>query len=424
MKKLAFLVAFLLACLVGSRVDATLYDYYADKGLKLPAVSERIPLAEQCGISNYIGTASQNIALEACLKGNLGGTSPVAGSTYTLAGSGVSASASSITLTSLTIPQTGYELQDSDFGDTFYVTLEPGSTKRQEIVSCTTVTQNAGDTATLSGCSRGLLPFGAYTASTTYAFAHSGGTSVIFSDAPQLFNLYAAKSSAETISGAWVYSGLQTFYTFPIVSSTGFRTLPVNDGDVATKYYADLMTGSGFTSANISTGYHLKLVTSTPVAQVGVDTSTLFSDQPRTSTVVNLDCDNALTCITTSTFTAGFRPTKATFMGSVYVHGEFQQGWYGSSNLVQGTWLSSYPAGYEKRFNYYVSSTAAAGASVSFTNFATGMWLKGVVNASPSNYVTMKINTTSATGISYVTEFYLPTTTASNISVDGILIFE
>lgn len=46
-------------------------------------------------------------------------TNPVGGNVYTLAGSGVSGSATSITLTSLTIPQTGYEVLDADLSDTF-----------------------------------------------------------------------------------------------------------------------------------------------------------------------------------------------------------------------------------------------------------------------------------------------------------------
>src|SRR3990167_3177448 len=53
-------------------------------------------------------------------------TLPVAGVTYNLAGSGITSSATSITLQSLTIPQTAYELQDADFSAIFFLTLEPG----------------------------------------------------------------------------------------------------------------------------------------------------------------------------------------------------------------------------------------------------------------------------------------------------------
>lgn len=152
---------------------------------------------------------------------------PIAGQTYTLAGSGVSSSDTSITLTSFTITQTGYEIQDSDMSDVFYLTLEPGSRSRQEIVSCTTVTQNAGDTATLSGCERGLQPFSPYASSTDYAFAHSGGSTLIFSNPPQLYNQAAFKDNDETITGAWL---------FPT---------PLSSDSAATKAYVDsVVTGT------------------------------------------------------------------------------------------------------------------------------------------------------------------------------------
>src|SRR3990167_3910524 len=132
--------------------------------------------------------------LEAQLRDFGATVNPVAGAVYYLSGSGISGSATSFTLTSLTIPQTGYELLDADFSDTFYVTLEPGSSTRQEIASCTTVAQSASDnTATISGCTRGLLPFTPFTASTTYQFAHGGGTSVIFSNPPQLYEQFPAR---------------------------------------------------------------------------------------------------------------------------------------------------------------------------------------------------------------------------------------
>lgn len=129
---------------------------------------------------------------------------PIAGQTYSLAGAGISSSDTSIILTSFTITQTGQKITDADVSDTFYITLEPGSRARQELVSCTTVTQNANDTATLSGCTRGLSPITPYTASSSLRFAHAGGSTVIFSDAPQLFNQAAFKDNDETITGTWL----------------------------------------------------------------------------------------------------------------------------------------------------------------------------------------------------------------------------
>lgn len=130
---------------------------------------------------------------------------PTNGSTYYLAGSGVTSSATSFTLTSFTIPQNGYKIQQADLGTIFYLTFEPGNNTRQEVISCTTDTQNTNGTATFSGCIRGLAPIPPYTASTTLQFSHAGGTQVIFGTAAQLFNQYPAKTNAETISGLWTF---------------------------------------------------------------------------------------------------------------------------------------------------------------------------------------------------------------------------
>ncbi len=157
---------------------------------------------------------------------------PIAGQTYTLAGAGIGSSDTSFTLTSFTITQTGYRIQDSDMSDIFYVTLEPGSRSRQEIVSCTTVTQNNDGSATISGCIRGLLPIAPYTASTSLAFAHAGGSSVIFSDPPQLFNQTTFKDNDETITGSWL---------FPT---------PLSSDNAATKAYVDALVSGTTTLSN------------------------------------------------------------------------------------------------------------------------------------------------------------------------------
>lgn len=173
-----------------------------------------------------------------------GNTQPFAGNTYNLAGSGVSNSASTIVLTSLTIKQTGQPIQTSDLvgtGGIFYVTLEPGSNTKQEIVGCTAVSQGT-NSASLTGCVRGLAPIFPYTASTTLQFTHAGGSSVIFSDPPQLFNQYAALSNTQTITGAW------TFATTPTITN-----IAVNPTD-AVNYQTVLNTaisGAGTSTENV-----------------------------------------------------------------------------------------------------------------------------------------------------------------------------
>lgn len=220
MKKIyTFLVTF--GVLISGVASASLWNYWQDRGEQfIPCNEERYDLALSLGIEEYDCSEEKNNELELALLGGgeqLGGTrptSPVAGMTYTISGSGITSSATSITLQSLTLPQTGYELTDEDFSDIFYITLEPGSTKRQEIVSCTTVVQGTGTTATLSGCIRGLLPIYPYTTSSTLQFSHAGGTQVIFSDPPQLFEQYISKNSTSTISG------VLTFNVYPVMGST------------------------------------------------------------------------------------------------------------------------------------------------------------------------------------------------------------
>lgn len=183
----------------------------------------------------------------------LGNVQLVAGSTYILAGSGISFSATSLTLNSFTIPQTGTAIVNGDLSNPFYVTIEPGNTSRQEIVSCTTVTQNANSTATLSGCTRGLSPIYPYTASSTLRFTHAGGSQVIFSNPPQVFNLYTAKSNDETVSGSW---------SFPTpTGSSNPVTLGYLNQVVLGSTTADRISAAGTAGETIATGSLLYLDT-------------------------------------------------------------------------------------------------------------------------------------------------------------------
>lgn len=193
---------------------------------------------------------------------------PFAGHTYTLYGSGLSSSATSIILTSLTIPQTSQKIQDADLSDTFYLTIEPGNRTRQEIVSCTTVAQNSDGTATLSGCSRGLAPISPYTASTTLQFAHGGNTSAIFSDPPQLFNQYSALANNETISGLWTFNSYLPTSNITATTSNQF----------ATKSYADNVIAGGSPTSTLLIGGKVELATQQEMAS-STDASEV--DKPR-----------------------------------------------------------------------------------------------------------------------------------------------
>lgn len=184
----------------------------------------------------------------------LGTTNLIAGNTYNLSGAGVSSSATSITLSSLTIKQTGQKIQDSDLSDTFWITIEPGNNSKQEIVSCTTLAQGA-TTATLSGCTRGISPIRPYTASTTLQYTHGGGAQVIFSDPPSVFDEFAAKQNTAYITGTWGFQG-----TAP--TSTTCAT----DFELCNKTYVDATANAGAATSTETNGGIVELATAIEAA--------------------------------------------------------------------------------------------------------------------------------------------------------------
>jgi len=220
----------------------------------------------------------------------LGTTLPIAGSTYTLSGGGVTSSATTITLSSLTLPQNGYKITDSDLADTFFLTLEPGNRSRQEIISCTTVVQNSNNTATISGCVRGLSPISPYTASSSLQFGHAGGAQVVFSDPPQLFNKYAAKDNSETITGTW------TFNSFPITPSNGTSSETIAG-------VVELATGAEAAAGTLTGATGARLALSTAIATSTWNSATAGNVIPVTDSVTKKINANF---IATSTLGANF----------------------------------------------------------------------------------------------------------------------
>ena len=219
-----------------------------------------------------------------------GATQPIAGQTYNLAGSGVSSSATSITLTGLTIKQTGQHLRTADLGDIFYVTLEPGSNTKQEIVGCTGVT-NGETTDTLTGCTRGLSPIYPYTASTTLQFSHAGGSQAIFSNPPQLFNQYAALTNTQTITGPWTFSTTPT-----IVNAPAKPTDAVN--------YSTLLS-TAIQGAGTSTEANMGISQLATTAQIGTASSTKGAPLVLGSRLATSTCSLAVIGILAASSTTG-----------------------------------------------------------------------------------------------------------------------
>lgn len=182
------------------------------------------------------------------LNDNLGSFYTVGAKSYYLGGAGVGSTDSSITLTSFTVPVSNVELTMANFGEVGFATIDPSSPTRQEFISFTGVTQNSDDTAVLTGVSRGLMPIYPYTASTTYQKAHPGGSVLIISNSPQIYNEYAAKKNAETITGPWTFSST-TKSTIAPTTATDIVNLAYATSSLVTIASTQTVTGAKTFSA-------------------------------------------------------------------------------------------------------------------------------------------------------------------------------
>lgn len=181
----------------------------------------------------------------------------VGGKLYYLSGSGVSSSATTMTVTSFQVAGGSFPLTMSDFGAMGCGTIEPGHTTRQEFISFTGLTQNSDGTATLSGITRGLSPVSPYTASTTQRKAHSGGSTFVLSNSPPCFyEGYANLTQDEAVTGTWNYnSHLPTSSLTPTVAN-----------QLATKAYIDGVAIAGAPIADNLTLGIVRLATALDLA--------------------------------------------------------------------------------------------------------------------------------------------------------------
>ena len=278
--------------------------------------------------------------------GNLGGdgTTFTGGTTYYLSGSGISSSATSIGLTSFTVPQSGYELLTADVAGasgSVYLTIEPGNRTRQEFVSCTTITQSASDTtATLSGCTRGLSPIAPYTTSASYKFAHAGGSAIIISNSPAFYDNFAVKNNDEAITGYW---------TVPD---------PTSAQGVASKSYVD---GTAFGGVGLSS--------ETATGTVEIATGVEIASSTTNGTIGRLAIPASLATSTYNSATADLKVVVTQNDGKI------------DSNFVATSTLSIFPTG---SVMAYATTTApdgwllANGTAVSRTTYASLFSVLGV----------------------------------------------
>ena len=166
----------------------------------------------------------------------------IQGVKYKLAGSGITATATTIILQSFKLPDGSTNITTAMTGGTGYLTLEPGTSK-EENVSFTTVTQNADGTATLTGVVRGLNFVAPYTTSSALRLAHAGGTIAIMSNSAPFYNELSGKDNDETITGVWTF-------TNPNIPLMTAYSAPTSDLQLASKKYVDDIASGGTASVD------------------------------------------------------------------------------------------------------------------------------------------------------------------------------
>lgn len=132
----------------------------------------------------------------------------------------------------------------TDFGTLGYGTLEPGTT-REENISFTGITQNADGTATLTGVTRGLNFVSPYTSSAALKLAHAGGVTFIITNNAPFYDGLLNKNDDETIVGTYTFTDtavprMNTAHTYGAGEEEYF----------ATKRYADSLALAGAPDAS------------------------------------------------------------------------------------------------------------------------------------------------------------------------------
>ena len=247
MKKLLILLALLIA----TPAQASLYDYYQGQGLKLPSIAERRVIALAKGFKVYSGTKEQNILLEQILRGEqpdvtiqpegfLGAGGPEGNSSYNpVTGyqsnttQYISAAATTIPVAS-TLDKNGVPIALGAISASttvkVYMNLEPGTQKEEPIV-CTGVTATSW-----TGCTRGL-PFqgGSETTSSTVAVAHNAGAVITITNIGQFYNQFISVDGAQTINN------VKTFTSLPFSTTS----TPTDDRQLITLFQLNRATTTG-----------------------------------------------------------------------------------------------------------------------------------------------------------------------------------
>lgn len=148
----------------------------------------------------------------------------------------MTASATSIILQSFATPD-GTAITIADFGTTGYGTLEPG-TSNEEQITFTGVTQNGDGTATLTSVTRGIAFTAPYAETAGLKKTHSGGSIFVLANTAKMYDQFFKLDDNGVATQVITF----TSPNFPKMNSA--TASPVDDEQLATKYYVDTV-GAG-----------------------------------------------------------------------------------------------------------------------------------------------------------------------------------
>jgi hypothetical protein len=241
--------------------------------------------------------------------------------------------------------------------------------------------------------SRGLLPVYPYTASTTYQKAHPGGSVLIISNSPQVYNEFTAKRNAETISGAWTFNGNASF-TYPTTFSSTTRSsaTPSVATDVVNVAYAT-STFVGLSGNQTVTG--VKTFSSAPIGPTcSGDTELCPKAYIDTTVAAGVPIANETTTgagrkATSAQIAAGFASTTPYFIPSSLASSTAS-----STSIVVVTRTDTGKIDNTFLKDNFTTATTTTLSVTTLANQRIIVWAKGWCNDSSAGVATLTYNVT------------------------------
>jgi hypothetical protein len=203
----------------------------------------------------------------------------VQGKDYRLAGAGVAATDTSITLTSMQLPNSNALITMADFGEIGFITFEP-ETNREENASFTGITQNLNGSATLTGVTRGLTFVSPSTTDNALRKSHSGGSIVRVSNSVQFYENLANKYNSQTIKGVWTFNA-DADGANPVIDDPDY--VPSDDEYIVKKYAVEQLPNDPAFIANLEAagiGSSIEVEENGVSVETGVNKINILSNSP------------------------------------------------------------------------------------------------------------------------------------------------